>query len=142
MFIKPAENPGPPYWLPYVSIADADAAFAHATGNGAKTLVPPMTVPGGSRIAQLMDPTGAAFAVHSPGSMVEEPAPRPQPKAKVPAKKKSPKKKLPKKKAATRKPVPKKRVMKKAASRRVVKKSAPKKKAAARKKTKATRRKK
>jgi len=100
MFIKPAENPGPPSWLPYVSIPDADSGFMSATGAGAKVLVPPMTVPGGTRIAQLLDPTGAAFAVHSPGEMAAAPAPaakkaaKPKPKAKAPAKKKAaPKKK-------------------------------------------------
>jgi predicted enzyme related to lactoylglutathione lyase len=163
MFIKPAENPGPPYWLPYVSIPDADAAFASATASGAKVLVPPMDVPGGTRIAQLLDPTGAAFAVHSPGAMAEA-APAPAAKAakpKSPAKAKVPakpavttkpkasagkaaakkagrktaakKKAAPKKKSAARKPVPKRKVMKKAA---------PKKKAPARKKSQGARRKK
>jgi len=145
MFIKPAENPGPPSWLPYVSVPDADAAHAAATGSGAKSLVPPMTVPGGTRIAQLMDPTGAAVAVHSPGAMAaaepapkSAPKPKPTPKAKAPAKKKS----APKKKAAARKPAPKKKVMKKATRKKVARKAAPKKKAPARKKSKATRRKK
>jgi predicted enzyme related to lactoylglutathione lyase len=160
MFIKPAENPGPPYWLPYVSIPDADAAFAHATANGAKTLVPPMTVPGGTRIAQLLDPTGAAVAVHSPGPEVAAPAPKAKPTpvtrtpatakppAKAPAKKKAaPMKKAAQKKAARkkpspRKPAPKKKVVKKAAGKKVARKSAPKKKAPTRKKATAARRKK
>jgi len=125
MFIKPAENPGPPSWLPYVSIPDADAGFASATSSGAKVLVPPMTVPGGTHIAQLMDPTGAAFAVHSPGTTAEASAPAPakKPKAKAAAKQKAaPKKKAvakkksaPKKKSAARKPAPKKKVLKKSA---------------------------
>ena len=158
IFIKPAENPGPPYWLPYVSIPDADAAFAHATGNGAKVLVPPMDVPGGTRIAQLMDPTGAAFAVHSPGAAAPptpkakpaaaKPAPAVKPAVKAPPKAKAaPKKKTPKKKAAARKPAPKKKVVKKAAARKAAKKSTTKKSAArkrapARKRARSTRRKK
>jgi predicted enzyme related to lactoylglutathione lyase len=157
MFIKPADNPGPPAWLPYISVPDADGAFGTATAGGAKVLVPPMTVPGGTRIAQLMDPTGAAFAVHSPGTAAETPtaattaattgaatkAPKQRKtaaKAKVPAKKSAPKKKsaakkkaTPRKKASARKPAPKKKVMRRAA---------PKKKAPARKKSKGARRKK
>jgi hypothetical protein len=146
MFIKPAENPGPPNWLPYVSIPDCDAGFAAATATGAKGLVPPMTVPGGSRIAQIMDPTGAMVAVHSPGAAAEAAAPKsaPKPKAKAQAKaaakpKAAPKKKTAaRKKAAAPKPAPKKKVVKKAAKKKAARKSAPKKKAPAKKKTKKT----
>ena len=149
MFIKPAEFPGPASWLPYVSVPDCDASFATATATGGKGMVPPMTVPGGTRIAQIMDPTGAMVAVHSPGpAAAQAPAARPasKPKAKAkskPAAKKqaAPKKKVAKKKAAARKSAPKKKVMKKAAKKKAVKKAAPKKKAPARKK-KAARRKK
>jgi predicted enzyme related to lactoylglutathione lyase len=159
MFIKPAENPGAPYWLPYVSIPDADAAFATATGSGAKVLVPPMTVPGGTRIAQLMDPTGAAFAVHSAGAPAEAPAPapaakpgpKPQAKAKAtatktrkkpaaPRRKAAAKKKAgPKKKSTARKPAQKNKVMKRAAPR---KPASSKQRKPARKQAKAARRKK
>jgi predicted enzyme related to lactoylglutathione lyase len=169
MFIKPAENPGPPYWLPYVSVADADAAFALATSTGAQVLVPPMTVPGGTRIAQVMDPTGAAVAVHSPGATAAAPAPTPTVKSKPPAKPKAkaavkkpplpkkqeaPKKQevrkkqaAPKKKSAVRKPAPKKKVVKKAARKKAVAKKtarrpAPRKKATARRKSTGARRKK
>jgi uncharacterized protein len=159
MFIKPAENPGPPNWLPYVRIADADAAFTYATGNGAGVLVPPMTVPDGSRIAQMLDPTGAAIAVHAPiavsaptsssaSALPAEPAPRPKPRSSTRSKpkvgrKKSPARKKPaKKKAPARKPVPKRKVVKKVATKKSAKKSAPKKKAPVRRKKQATRRKK
>jgi predicted enzyme related to lactoylglutathione lyase len=159
MFIKPSGNPGPPSWLPYVSTPDVDAAFGTATSNGAKVLVPPMTVPGGTRIAQLLDPSGAAFAVHSPGSAAathaEAPASAPaaksapktkakakakaktkaKAKAKATVKRSAPKKKpAAKKKSAARKPASKKKVMKRAAPKKT--------KAPARKKAKATRRKK
>jgi predicted enzyme related to lactoylglutathione lyase len=53
-------------WLPYATVADADAAHATATAHGATTVVPPMEVPGGDRIAVMMDPQGAVFAVHAP----------------------------------------------------------------------------
>lgn len=64
MFTKPADAPGPPFWLPYVRVADVDAHVAAATSKGAKVLNGPMEVPGGDRVAQLMDPQGAAYAVH------------------------------------------------------------------------------
>jgi hypothetical protein len=51
-------------WLPYVQVADLDAAIARATSKGARVMNGPMEVPGGARIAQLTDPQGAAFALH------------------------------------------------------------------------------
>ena len=54
-----------PNWLPYALVADADAAAETAKKLGGKVLVDPMEVPGGDRIAVLMDPQGAAFAVHA-----------------------------------------------------------------------------
>lgn len=55
--------PMPPMWLHYVETADLEAAQARATKNGAKVMNGPMDVPGG-RIVQMMDPQGAAFALH------------------------------------------------------------------------------
>jgi predicted enzyme related to lactoylglutathione lyase len=66
MMTKPKEMPLPPHWLYYVQVADLDAAVQRAKGKGAKLLNGPMPVPGGARIAQLMDPQGAAFALHEP----------------------------------------------------------------------------
>ncbi|HTJ83936.1 MAG TPA: VOC family protein [Polyangiaceae bacterium] len=63
MMKKPAENPMPPMWGYYTEVDDLDAAIARATKQGAKVLNGPMDVPGG-RVAQLMDPQGAAFALH------------------------------------------------------------------------------
>jgi predicted enzyme related to lactoylglutathione lyase len=51
-------------WLYYVDVVDLDAAVGRATKRGAKLMNGPMEVPGGARIAQLMDPQGAAFALH------------------------------------------------------------------------------
>ena len=59
----PNGAPMPPAWLYYTETSDLDAAIGRATKNGAKVLNGPMPVPGG-RIAQLMDPQGAAFALH------------------------------------------------------------------------------
>ncbi len=65
MFNKPAEMKAPPSWLYYIEVDDLEGAVARATNQGAKLLNGPMDVPGGARIAQLMDPLGAAFALHT-----------------------------------------------------------------------------
>ena len=54
----------PAAWLYYTQVADLDAAVARANAKGAKVLNGRTEVPGGARIAQLMDPQGAAFALH------------------------------------------------------------------------------
>jgi predicted enzyme related to lactoylglutathione lyase len=66
MFTKPKDMPMPPAWLYYVQVADLDATLERAKAKGAKVLNGPMEVPGGARIVQLMDPQGAAFALHEP----------------------------------------------------------------------------
>ena len=53
-----------PGWLHYTQVADLDAAVERAKSKGGKLLHGPMEVPGGARIAQMMDPQGAAFALH------------------------------------------------------------------------------
>ncbi len=53
----------PSAWLFYIGTSDLDAALARATGHGATVMNGPMPVPGG-RVVQLMDPQGAAFALH------------------------------------------------------------------------------
>jgi predicted enzyme related to lactoylglutathione lyase len=55
----------PPNWLPYIRVDSADAAADRVTSNGGQVLNGPMEVPGGDRVAQCLDPQGAAFAVHS-----------------------------------------------------------------------------
>ncbi len=56
----------PSNWLHYIRVRDtADAAAERATQAGAKLILGPMEVPGGDRVAVLIDPQGAAFAVHS-----------------------------------------------------------------------------
>ncbi len=65
MFDKPAQMPAPPHWLHYVQVDSADAAAARATAAGGTVVNGPMEVPGGDRIAQIRDPQGAMFAVHS-----------------------------------------------------------------------------
>ena len=64
MFPKPKDQPMPTAFLHYMQVAELETAIAKAKSKGAKLLNGPMDVPGGARIAQLMDPQGAAFALH------------------------------------------------------------------------------
>ena len=94
IYKKPADMPGPPNWLHYAQVTDADAAWRTAESGGAKLMTGPMDVPGGSRIVAFFDPTGAAFAVASTQASAQ-PAesvpgkPKTKPKAKSPMKAKA-----------------------------------------------------
>ena len=63
MFNRTADMPGPPSWLYYIRVSDLDAALQRVSAGGGRMLNGPMEVPGG-RIAQCLDPQGAAFALH------------------------------------------------------------------------------
>jgi predicted enzyme related to lactoylglutathione lyase len=85
------ERSAKPYWLPYAEVASADAAATAATAAGGRILVGPMDVPGG-RMVQLIDPSGAMFAVHSAAakaaaapSKPSQPAAAPKPATPKPA---------------------------------------------------------
>jgi predicted enzyme related to lactoylglutathione lyase len=65
MFNKPADMPAPPHWMPYVQVDSADDAAERATKAGGTVINGPMEVPGGDRIATIVDPQGAVFSVHS-----------------------------------------------------------------------------
>jgi predicted enzyme related to lactoylglutathione lyase len=159
MFDKGAAGkPGSAYWLGYVSVTDLEGTIDSAKSARGSVLTGPMDVPGGDRIAQLMDPYGAFFALHkaaqtqaaakpskpakaaAPSKPSAKPAarkptkaaPAAKPaKAAAPAKKKkAAAKKGTAKKAARRKPAARKTATKK----RKAKKAAPRK--AAKKKTK------
>lgn len=61
---QPPDLPVPSHWLPYIQVADCDAAVQKAGALGAKDVVmPPTDIPNVGRFAVLLDPTGAAFAV-------------------------------------------------------------------------------
>jgi len=64
MFTIPKGAPMPPSWCYYIQVPDLHAALDRAKARGAKVLNGPMEVPGGAHIVQLMDPQGAAFALH------------------------------------------------------------------------------
>lgn len=60
---QPKGMPMPPMWIYYAETSDLESAIGRARGKGATVMNGPMEVPGG-RIAQLMDPQGAMFALH------------------------------------------------------------------------------
>lgn len=64
MMTTPKGAQMPPMWIYYVETSDLDAALARAKKKEATLMNGPMDVPGGGRIAQLMDPQGAVFALH------------------------------------------------------------------------------
>lgn len=53
-------------WLYYVNVDAIDAATARVTAGGGRTITGAMEVPGGSWIAQCIDPQGAVFAMVAP----------------------------------------------------------------------------
>lgn len=65
-FNKAAAQPVPA-WMIYITVQNCDEAVDKAKELGAKVLNGPMDVPGGDRVAQLMDPHGAAFGLHAVG---------------------------------------------------------------------------
>ena len=68
MYNKPADMPMPPHWLFYANVRDIDAALERVKEKGGQVLNGPMEVPGGDRVAQCLDPQGAAFALHESNS--------------------------------------------------------------------------
>ncbi len=64
MYDRPPEVPAS-HWLSYVRVRDAFAAAKKIAELGGTVLNGPLEVPGGSFVAQCLDPQGAAFAVHS-----------------------------------------------------------------------------
>jgi predicted enzyme related to lactoylglutathione lyase len=128
-----------PYWLPYASVPSADVSATAATAAGGRIIAGPMDVPGGGRIVQFLDPSGAMFAVHSLAAAKpaapSKPAARPA-AAKPAAAKPAPAKAAPAKPApAKAAPAPSKPAAKKAAAKKAApKKAAAKKKPAARNK--------
>jgi len=126
-------GPGSAYWLGYVSVKDLEGTVERAKGARGSLLTGPMDVPGGDRIAQLMDPHGAFFALHMAAAASQTStarAPAAPAKTRKPAKAAATKKKPARKQSAAKKPPPKKPQLKK----RPAKKAAAKnKKPAARK---------
>ena len=69
MYNRPPEVPAA-HWLPYVHLPSADLVAKLATEHGGKVMHGPMEVPGGDRIAIMMDPQGAPIAAHARNAAV------------------------------------------------------------------------
>jgi len=63
MMTKAPDAPGPSAWTHIFWVPDLDASLATATELGGTVLSGPMDVPGGSRVAYLLDPEGTPFAL-------------------------------------------------------------------------------
>lgn len=66
--LGPAQNPGPPYWTTYVTVADVDATTALVREAGGMVFLEPMDVLDAGRMAVFGDPTGAPISVWQPGA--------------------------------------------------------------------------
>ena len=62
----PQQNPGPPFWTSYISVADADAAAKKIQDAGGSVVMPPMDVFDAGRMGVFTDPTGAFISVWQP----------------------------------------------------------------------------
>ncbi len=69
-----APDEAPPHWLVYFTVPDADATAATAGSSGGQVLNGPIDISVG-RLAVLMDPQGAMFAVLAPSDETRENAP-------------------------------------------------------------------
>jgi hypothetical protein len=115
IYNKTAEMTWPSNWLSYARVPNADAAAAQARGIGGKVTMGPMDVPGGDRIAVILDPQGATFAVHATKAAAMPAEKKPEAQKKVAAKK-----------AVTNKTTAKKPAVKKAPTKKAAKKKAKK----------------
>jgi predicted enzyme related to lactoylglutathione lyase len=63
MMPMPPEAGSPPHWLPYIAVADVDAAAARVGELGGKVFCPPTDIPETGRFAVVADDQGAVFAL-------------------------------------------------------------------------------
>jgi predicted enzyme related to lactoylglutathione lyase len=63
----PQQNPGPPFWTTYVSVADAEETAKRVEGAGGAVVMAPMDVMEAGRMAVFQDPQGAFISVWQPG---------------------------------------------------------------------------
>ena len=66
--LGPKQNPGPPYWTTYVTVADADETVAKVKAAGGMVFMEPMDVMDVGRMAVFADPTGAVISIWQPGT--------------------------------------------------------------------------
>ena len=67
-FTKPDEVEGPPAWLYYIRVEDANKAALTIQMLGGQVMNGPVEVPGGDMVAHCLDPQGGTFAIHSVAS--------------------------------------------------------------------------
>lgn len=63
IYRSPPEQPAPPHWGCYVTVADTDATAAKCVSLGGKVVVQPTDIPQVGRFAVLQDPQGAVVSV-------------------------------------------------------------------------------
>jgi hypothetical protein len=63
----PQQNPGPPFWSTYVSVADADETAKKVEQAGGNVIMAPMDVMGAGRMAVFQDPQGGFISAWQPG---------------------------------------------------------------------------
>lgn len=56
-------TPPPSHWSTYVAVTNADETAEKITANGGSIRVPPFDAPGVGRMAMVVDPSGANFAI-------------------------------------------------------------------------------
>jgi hypothetical protein len=64
MLTRERATPARPTWQYYIEVADLGATVERAKAKGATVVSGPTEVQGAARTAQLVDPQGAAFALH------------------------------------------------------------------------------
>jgi predicted enzyme related to lactoylglutathione lyase len=62
----PQQNPGPPFWTTYISVADADETAKKVEQAGGNVVMAPMDVMGAGRMAVFQDHQGAFISVWQP----------------------------------------------------------------------------
>jgi predicted enzyme related to lactoylglutathione lyase len=100
----------PPHWLSYVRVAHLSETLAAVSAHGGRVLRGPHVVPGGDRVAHIIDPQGGVIALHEP--LQTGPAAKPRAAARKPAKRRPTTRRTP----VRRKPA--KRVVKRTAKKR------------------------
>jgi predicted enzyme related to lactoylglutathione lyase len=63
----PQQNPGPPFWSTYVSVADAEQTAKQVEAAGGAVIVAPMDVMAAGRMAVFQDPQGGFVSAWQPG---------------------------------------------------------------------------
>ena len=66
--VGPQMNPGPPVWMSYVNVDNADAIVPLVKDNGGAVFMEPMDVLDVGRMAVFADPAGAVFGIWQPGT--------------------------------------------------------------------------